>query len=181
MRCADALEAMLTCDPRALQGWGRDDVARHVASCRRCRDVAGALLRGTGLAESGLRSRARTRSRVQVALLALPMAAGLLLLLRTRPDGATPDNSPRAPTPAVATATRVEPAAAPGGASRWSADVATDRRSSPDEDAAASAALWAAATAADSVADLLRVRVSEGQRAAILLTSDPRGTLVWIY
>lgn len=86
MMCTEARDAMLVAEPCELCGAGDSELARHIASCAECKQVAFAL-------EAGLqrfaRSVARRSARRIAAVAALPIAAAILVIVAVEPHSQT--------------------------------------------------------------------------------------------
>jgi hypothetical protein len=201
MTCADVLDAMMECDPADLQEASEHPIAIHVRECARCRAVASSLTRGVSLlvpaAGHALDLARRRRTRVRaVAIAALPIAAGfvLMVLARGRPSetvspvvSGVPPVVPSVAAPAaVPAATRVvavvpAPKRAKSVADKPAAAVTVAQRAVEDASIVDTPPLDLPLSAPDSMPPSVRVTPMSGQRVAILKTSDPKTTVVWIY
>ncbi len=196
MRCHEALEAMLTCEPEVLRGEGGDEMSMHVRSCARCAAVGAKVARVTSLvdatdprtagvtpsgeqrAQQAIRAR---RVRVWTAV-ALPIAATVLAVMMRR--GAIEVVPATVPVPASSVASApitpiIVPAAAPSEPSSplsSRADVVEVDGAGIDTEPALHAP-----PPADPIPTSVQVHLTAGQSAAILSTSDPKVTVVWLY
>jgi hypothetical protein len=192
MNCAAALEAMLDAEPSELAGQSTTSLATHLASCARCRAVARRLDADTHLlAVSNVPSVSPGRMRrgatiwVQWSLVPVGLVAALFLsIARRTPD--VPVGTTSA-TPAVAARDSV---ALPRGI----ADAATSSAERPKltRVRAYPAAVPVAAvrisprspTFAPTPAEggsAVIVDPQPGQRVAVMRTSNPKLTVVWLY
>jgi hypothetical protein len=200
MTCADVLDAMMECDPADLQEASEHPIAIHVRDCARCSAVASSLTRGMSLLTvptAVLNGSRRRRTAVRAAAItALPIAAGfvLMVLARGRPSetvspvvSGVPPVVPSVAAPAaVPAATRVvavvpAPKRAKSVADKPAAAVTVAQRAVEDASIVDTPPLDLPLSAPDSMPPSVRVTPLSGQRVAILKTSDPKTTVVWIY
>ena len=178
MTCDTALERILEADPEELSGARASPLAEHLERCERCRALAGAVLDGqaalgavlaaqgprSGVEEALAEARAsvrggaereeRGRGRRRWAWGALPVAAAALLAALLLVDGDAPGSA--VVTPAES---------APGMVRRTPVSVAASRRSGG---------------APDALPRPPRVAAPGSGNVAVIQTSNPRISVVWI-
>lgn len=86
MICTAARDAMMIAEPRELSGAGDSELARHIASCAECKQVAFAL---DGGLQGFARLVARRSARRIAAVAALPIAAAILVIVAVAPQSRT--------------------------------------------------------------------------------------------
>ena len=195
MKCREALVAMLGADPPELAGRGDSPVAEHVRGCARCAAVAGRLMSESRLLasavawhESAVRSAPRRVVWRPLGAFTGTLAVAALVLaviVVRRPVDRSPVNIERSAAQAVVVAPPA-PAPVPVEKSNSSATVRRRPRAEPRamlmgskryEAVPIRAVTSVAATPMATVA----VKPSAGHRAAVIRTSNPSVTVVWIY
>ncbi len=194
MTCTRMLEQMLDADVTTLAGVGDSDLARHVRECEQCRRVADVLTRETHALAAAVPTvvprRHRLTGRISRVLslprldtiAALAAAAALIVFAMTRGirvDPAQPADvaATVAPGPAAGIAAPSVPPAArtasltPHAFARPISIEPTRLALTPEPIPAPSDARRAAVV----------VEPGNGARAAVLRTSDPKITVVWLY
>ena len=188
MTCDAALNRMLEAEPAVLRGEGENELARHIAGCERCARVAEAILAELDSVDRALDDFAAARA---------PGAAAdaALAAIRTQGDGTvvpTPSGEEETPGPTGTLLRRagpVPPGRPPAGARRRSW---TRTAWAPLAAAAALATVLVLArdespvpTGTASASPAFRPRVSvtppADRSAAILETTNPNITIVWLY
>lgn len=86
MMCTEARDAMMIAEARELSGAGESELARHIASCAECKQVAFALDAGL---QRFARLVARRSARRIAAVAALPIAAAILVIVAVAPQRET--------------------------------------------------------------------------------------------
>lgn len=191
MTCTQMLERLIEADPDALAGRGNSDVAVHVRECARCRALATQLLAETRLlatvVERGAAVR-RIRSSVIIPALAAAAAVAFVMLpdQPTKPAIVFPSRAPAvAVTPNVVAPVVVAPALP--STKRTSTPAAVASTSAPRRQLARAypVATPIAAMPLQVPAEISYQQVAvtppPGKRAAVMRTSDPAMTVVWVY
>lgn len=196
MNCTAALEALLDAEPAELAAVSTTPLTTHLAACERCRAVARQLVMDTRLLAAAITLEAAPRRMrrsatvwVERSLVPAGLVAALLLVLVPR----TPDTSPNVTAGGASSKTAV---AVPDAV--MSPRVVTDtapvtvQRPNPTRVRAYPAPIPVAAvridpapqTFAPSGPDLgpaIIVDPPAGQRVAVMRTSNPKLTVVWLY
>ena len=194
MNCTAALEAILDAEPTDLAGQGTTSLAAHIVACNRCRAVAHRISVETGLlassiAPSEVRRRVPSGAPVWVRGLLVPvgLAAALVLALVSRtPHPPNVIVSVASPKPAIAVP---EPVVSPRVAT-GTAPVSVQR--TPSRVRAYPAPIPVAAVRISPQAQTFApprveggatviVDPQPGQRVAVMRTSNPKITVVWLY
>lgn len=192
MTCTQMLERLIEADPATLAGRGSSDVATHVRECARCRAVADQLLAETRLLASAVERGAVVR-RIRPIVLAPALAAAAALAFVMLPDRPTsppatiPSRSPVVSiTPVVVTPVVVSPSLTPVVRPSVRPAVASTRAPQPRIAqayplATPISATPLAPTPSEISFEQVAVTPPPGKRAAVMRTSDPAITVVWVY
>ena len=192
MTCAAALEAMMDAEPSELAGQATTSLATHLTTCRQCRAVAHRLSMDTHLlaaavasVETAQRTRRTRTLRVHRSLVPVGLVAALLLVLASRSRDATLGIQSSPPTvadresvapPLVVTdavpAPVQRPTLKPVRAFPAPIPVAAVRINAPPP---AFAPTWV------EDGPGVVVDVPTGERVAVIRTSNPKITVVWLY
>jgi hypothetical protein len=186
MSCADARHRILTADLAALRGESDASLREHLAGCATCTLEASRVVSDTSRLRAALVARQRTpqprrsrERRIATAVIPIALAAEITLIAvltqRAAPESFhSPmlDSSITSPAPAVSVPDRQLTAVSPPVpvAVRGAAVAESTRRTARRPDT----------TSDDPTLSQVRVTVSESQRAAIIATSNPKVTLVWL-
>lgn len=196
MTCADVRHRILTADLSALSGESDASLREHLAGCSTCAAEASRIIDGTARLRIALVARQRRpeirrarERRIAMSLIPVALAAELALIAvlthRDRPlDLQRPvlDDS-------VVTTAAVTPVADTdasfGAGSKPVARRPIDPALSPVDsekrrDGTARAGVIGRLADADPAMSQVRVTVGDRQRAAVIATSNPNVTLVWL-
>ncbi|MEX2154377.1 MAG: hypothetical protein WD825_13640 [Gemmatimonadaceae bacterium] len=192
MTCTQMLERLIEAEPAALAGRGNSDVASHVRECARCRAVASQLLADTRMLALAVDRGAVVR-RIRPIMIAPALAGAAALafaMLPDQPSSPTTLGRSRAPvvavTPVVVAPAVVSPALPAVVWSRTLTTVASTPAPRPQ-------VARAYPPATPLIANPMQVAPTEisyqqvavtpppGKRAAVMRTSDPAITVVWVY
>jgi hypothetical protein len=194
MNCTPALEVMLDAEPSDLAGQGTTPLAAHLSACTRCRAVAHRLHGDTRLLAASIVSaeaagRMPRRAPVWVRWTPVPvgLVAALLLLLAPRTPDAPPNVAVigRSAEPAVVIPDAVVPPPVVMAAAPVPIRRATRVRAYPAPIPVAAVRINPASqpfalTRADA-GPAVMVDPPAGQRVAVMRTSNPKLTVVWLY
>lgn len=199
MTCSQMLARLIEGDPDALAGRGNSDVAMHVRKCARCRAVADALLAETRMLAAVVDGAAVVR-RIRPTPIVLTLAAAAAMTFVMLPDQPTePATVALAPvvavTPTLIAPVVVAPAlrSTPQTAPRSATAPAASRPAVASTPAAQHHVASAYPAATPMTVSPMRMPSSErpyqqvavtpppGKRAAVMRTSDPAITVVWVY
>jgi hypothetical protein len=196
MNCAAALEAMLDAEPSDLAGEGTTSLAAHLAACQQCRGVAHRISMDTRLLAVSivpLEARARMRRPAPVWVRWSPVPVGLVAALLLVVALRTPDVPPNVTVgDASSTPEVVVPAPVASPRVVTNAVPVKVQRTEPTRVRAYPAPIPVAAvrinpppqTFAVPGADpgpAVIVNPPAGQRVAVMRTSNPKLTVVWLY
>ena len=188
MNCTTALETMLDAEPVELSGLGTGALARHVATCARCHAVAQQLAADTRLLTASIPIRtSRTHRSIatwsRISLVPAGLIAALLLVIaRGAPDDSVELPSVAVPSPVAATV----PASAPSASTVITPvrSPAMRTRAYPTPTPVHPVRIVPATATAVRTAERATTVVVDppaGTRVAVMRTSNPKFTVVWLY
>jgi hypothetical protein len=208
MNCAEVRHVILTADPSALRDRAEPALREHLAGCAACARAAALVVADTDRLRAALISRGsrpavaprRSRSRAIVTVIPIALAAELALFaVLSNRDTINPlldrrviDDTVTSLLPAARTGTdtgEVAPPPAPAFvparvapqvAATTPAPARETRLAAHDSATDADSLVAAASPAVEAAAAPLGVQSSRRQHTAVIATSNPKVTVVWI-
>lgn len=196
MNCADARHRILTAELSALRGQSDAILAAHLASCADCATAVSSVIADTARLRSAVVARgrrpepARARRRLALSLIPVALAAEIALIVffsqRSAPsriEGRAIDDSVTTMLPATVAGSDTDRAVPAGRLPVQSLAPATRRPVGVSRNApgARPAAIRGPIAQAESSMSRVQVTMADRhQRAAIIATSNPKVTVVWL-
>jgi hypothetical protein len=201
MTCTEARQRILSADLAALRGESDQSLRAHLAGCPACAEDASRVIAetrrlGVAIVAREWRPEIRRASRRRTALILGPVGvAAAIMFIALRPPSIAPAAPSKAvvpnASPTVKTATSdgdTDLVASPGaGAKRAASRVVVAsaakprvRHRNPDPKSTVSTNATPATVFAEPSGSEVSVTVGENQRAAIISTSNPKITVVWL-